>query len=150
MDGFDYVTEYHSDDDGTYRIWYSGYLEQWGFVSNDGSQLIEVHFAKQYDYPTGNLFYQEGFDKYEDTHDIFGELKPGSRYVVSVTPVVKGGTTPYSNGYHNVKDVVYFLNTDVTNLKNSGFSIVNSDVGREYISGYYYHVSGYTASHDEG
>ncbi len=150
MDGFDYVTEYHSDSNGTYREWYSGYLEQWGQITNNGNQMIDVSFPKQYNYPTGSLFYQEGFDRYEDTSDIRGELKPGTRYVVSITPILKSGAQPYGNEYHNVKDVVYFLNTDITNLKNSGFSILNSDTSKNYVLGYYYHVSGYTMKHEQG
>lgn len=60
MKGFDYVVEWKqfSDSNGSswYRRWRSGYLEQGGFINNDGNTLLEVVFKSSFNYSIGQGF----------------------------------------------------------------------------------------------
>ena len=59
MNGFDYVKEMRVLKNGTQwcKVWNSGYVEQGGFVENNGNNLIDVKFMTKYNYPSGVKFY---------------------------------------------------------------------------------------------
>jgi hypothetical protein len=66
MQGFDYAVSFKRSGTSWCRVWRSGYVEQGGFVENDGNGMIKVSFLEPYNYPNGVMFYQRGFDQVAD------------------------------------------------------------------------------------
>lgn len=150
MDGFDYVVDWKATSTQWYRQWRSGYLEQGGFVQNIGDRLLEVKFMKEYNYPIGQRFYQNGYDVLAKESDentslsIHCRMNAGSRYVLTVTPQLKTGSQyPYSVQPKSFDGTKVYASVDAANLANSGFSIVNADTGASIYSKYSWHTAGY-------
>lgn len=128
------------------RIWKSGYVEQWGYAANDGSQLIKVNFKKPYNYQPGSGFYQNGFN-YLGTVNVDGHVLGSNRYIVTVTPTLKENTKlPYPEQPNTIHYQKMYACVDVTQINNGGFSIVNSDQSQSLYDGYYWSTCGYTVT----
>lgn len=71
-------------------------------------------------------------------------MSNAKRYVLTVTPVLKpGAKSAYPEEAKSVQNEVVYSCTDVTNISNAGFSIVNVDKEAELYSKYSWHAAGY-------
>ena len=145
MQGFDYAVSFKHSGTSWCRVWRSGYVEQGGFVENDGSGMIKVSFLEPYNYPNGVMFYQSGFDQFadEDHSKVASSMSQSRRYSAFVTPVKN---TDASNAYPDAKvydgEIVY-ASVDIANMTNTSFSFVNVDAEKKVYSKYSWHACGY-------
>lgn len=64
--------------------------------------------------------------------------------MVTVTPILDiNSKKPYPGSPINVGNELLYSSTDVTNMSNHGFAIVNTDIGCERYSKYSWHSCGY-------
>lgn len=146
MRGFDFVKRWKMLADGSAwcKIWNSGYIEQGGFVDNiPGEALIPVDFMTTYNYPLGASFYQRDYTTYAGQYHINNSLQANNRYVVTVTPVMDSDSQPYPDHPVNIANELVYSSVDMTNMSNTGFSIVNTDMERNRYSKYSWHACGY-------
>ena len=148
MEGFDYVVNQIYKDTRWCKTWKSGYLEQGGYINNANRQFLNVTFLSSYNYPIGQKFYQDGYDKLNvgnQSNNINCSLASDNRYCFTVTPVLKSNAQiAYKNSPNVVDDSNSYSSVDVTNMSNSGFSIVNLDPQMDLYSKYCFYVAGYT------
>ena len=153
MQGFDYVRKWKMSPDGSVwcKIWNSGYVEQGGFVDNlAGETFIPVKFMTTYNYPLGSSFYQRDYKTYNGQYDVNTTVQASNRYIVTVTPMLVGNaSTPYPSKPIDIGGELIYSSVDVTNMTNSGFSIVNTDLQVERYKKYSWHVCGYKVITDE-
>ena len=148
MLGFDYVVKWRRDaTTGTWsRKWKSGYLEQGGIASNNGSNLIRVNFLDAYDYPAGQKFYQDGYTRAFGTQ-IDSNLPSNYRYVFSIAPVLNAiATSPYPDIAYQIDNTKIYCCADATDFSQNGFSTVNLDTTVSKYSSYNWNVAGYTVN----
>ena len=153
MNGFDYVVEFKqfSDYNGSswYRKWRSGYLEQGGFINNNGRTLLEIVFKVPFNYSIGQGFQQSGYETLNvgsNTIDnVKNDIASNNRYVMNVTPISKNeAELPYPKNIVDANGSKLYATTDITKMSNAGFSIVNVDSTMSLYSKYCWNVSGYT------
>ena len=157
MRGFDYVTDFKYDNGNEcwYRQWNSGYLEQGGFIDNIGNPTLNIQFLKNYNYPGGARFYQEGYTSYAGMADnINGSISQSKRYVATVTPVMGrgvGNINPYALAASDPTNTgtYSYVNVDMFKFDNNGFMIVNMDPDQKAITKYSWYVAGFTTKYQE-
>ena len=168
MNGFDYVVSWEKRENTWCKKWKSGYLEQGGFVDNNGGHLIDVEFISDFNYPLGQRFYQAGYNHIETTDTPIECYFPsGNRYVITITPIAHkpSQTQPEYDSENELDDSTssqaqtkihpypatptivdgtkIYACVDVANMSNSGFSIVNVDTGKNIYASYSWYVAGY-------
>lgn len=137
MQGCDYVRSFTYDSTAKTwcRVWNSGYIEQGGFVTNNGQRLIRVNFKQPYNYPVGPAFYQYGYNQIPDKENnkyvgISASVPSTNRYMFTITPIMRDdNSAPYSSVPLNSSYVNMYASVDATDIDNNGFSIVNLNVG---------------------
>jgi len=144
MTGFDYAVSFKRTGSSWCRVWRSGYVEQGGFVDNNGSSLIEVQLPEEYNYPNGAAFYQRGWNRLAETDDdVSSSISASRRYIVIVTPVKRADA---ENAYPDAKSYdgeVVHASVDIANISNKSFSFVNVDTSRQTYEKYSWRACGY-------
>lgn len=150
MQGFDYVESFEMDSSQKkwYRKWKSGYLEQGGMIDNNGSQLITVSFMKEYKYPIGPSFYQQGYNHIGNVAINPSNVPYGKRYVFTVTPIAKDGINDPYPSQSTYSGVNIYATVDVTGMRNDSFQIVNSDMSKNKFAAYSWYVAGYVVTYN--
>jgi len=65
--------------------------------------------------------------------------------VLNVTPILRDDAqTAYQNSFKIVQNEAVYCCTDVTNITNSGFSIINTDKEMAFYKKYSWSASGYS------
>ena len=144
MTGFDYAVSFKRTGQSWCRVWRSGYVEQGGFIDNNGQSLIEVILPEKYNYPNGMMFYQRGWHRLAGSDaEVSSKLSVSRRYIAVVTPVKKDDAEhayPPAKSYDG--EIVY-ASVDIANMSNSSFSFVNVDTDVQTYSKYSWHACGY-------